>query len=220
MNHEDRFEELMRRAAREYRVPPPVEPRLEAMWSHIDEASFGGGTRQRRRASWFRGGLGIAAALLLGVAFGRYSAAPRSELAQASPPVAEEPVATSSVTVRASDADAAPYRQATTRHLGQTAALLSALPGEVRRGAPDAAFVAQANDLLSTTRLLLDSPVAGDSEVRVLLYDLELVLAQIARLSVRRNPQEVQLITEALETRDVLPRLRTAVADLPPYVGL
>jgi hypothetical protein len=109
-----------------------------------------------------------------------------------------------------------PYGRNTAEVLGQTAVLLAALPGEVREGrAADDRFSTQARRLLVSTRLLLDSPVASDQRLRTLLEDLELVLAQIAQLSTTpRNDAEIELITEALEQRDVVPRIRVAVASL------
>jgi hypothetical protein len=53
--------------------------------------------------------------------------------------------------------------------------------------------------------------------MRALLEDLELVLAQVVRLQNGQNGQdrtELDLINRALEQRDVIPRLRTAVADI------
>ena len=49
----------------------------------------------------------------------------------------------------------------------------------------------------------------------MLLDDLELVLAQVVRLSSTRPRQELELITDALEERDVLPRLQNAVTSFP-----
>ena len=72
--------------------------------------------------------------------------------------------------------------------------------------------MSQATDLLSTTRLLLDSPAAAsDARLKQLLEDLELVLAQLSRLPAEHGGAEIDLITEALERRDVVPRLRSAV---------
>ena len=48
----------------------------------------------------------------------------------------------------------------------------------------------------------------------ILLEDLELVLAQIAMLQSGRTRQEIDLITDALEERDVVPRIQSAVARL------
>ena len=102
----------------------------------------------------------------------------------------------------------------TSRYLGQAVALLVALPSSSEYE-PDHKLIERAGDLLSTTRLLLDSPAAEDPELKVLLDDLELVLAQVVRLSSKRPRQELELITDALEERDVLPRLQNAVTSFP-----
>jgi hypothetical protein len=216
---DDRFDELMRDAAREYRVPPAAP--LDAMWSEIERASWGRrstGTRFRgariaRVAPWLAAGIGMAATLMIGVAIGRRDATRE--------PGSAGGVAGVAATASALQNEASPYRLATGRHLGQAAALLVALPGDVQEGGADSTLVEQANDLLSTTRILLDSPAAEDPEIQMLLRDLELVLAQVSRLSTRRAaPVDVQLITDAIEERDVLPRLRTVAAELPFTTGL
>jgi hypothetical protein len=89
---------------------------------------------------------------------------------------------------------------------------LIALPGEARAGRADQRFIARASELLTTTRLLLDSPAAADPKVRALLEDLELVLAQVAHLETEQGRVELELIAQALEQRDLLPRLHSAVA--------
>ena len=106
------------------------------------------------------------------------------------------------------------YESTTSQYLGQTAALLVALPSEVHGGRADAQFVGRARNLLLTTRLLLDSPAAQDAKLHGLLDDLELVLAQVVRLQDERNSADIDLINQALEQHDVLPRLRTAAADI------
>ena len=212
---DDRFDELMRDVARDYRVPP--EPPLEAMWDEIAHARWSArtgaegfrGTRVARVAPWLAAGIGMAATLMIGIAIGRQGAA-------------GEPGAPVVAAVADSNDEAVtPYRIATGRHLGQAAALLVSLPGDMQGGRADSTLIEQADDLLSTTRILLDSPAADDPEIQMLLRDLELVLAQVSRLSTRRAaPVDVQLITDAIEERDVLPRLRTVVADLPLNTGL
>ncbi len=57
---------------------------------------------------------------------------------------------------------------------------------------------------------MLDSPAARDVRLKGLLEDLELVLAQIAQLPASGDREGVQLITQGLEQRSVLLRLRTA----------
>lgn len=223
MMDDDEFDRFLRDAAPGYRVPPT--PPLEAMWERIESARFGadrpGDTpvlrlepspRRRDRIPrwWLQSGLAIAATLLIGIGIGRMTA-PRSDGV-----VDVKPLAASES--RSTDSSANPtgvYDAATTLYLGQTAALLTALPSESRPGPTNRFFVTQASDLLSTTRLLIDSPAAADPELRMLLDDLELVLAQIARLPTTRSPAELDLITEALEHRDVLPRLRSAAGSLP-----
>jgi hypothetical protein len=150
--------------------------------------------------------LAIAATLVIGVALGRASMS-ISPAAQAIP----------SELVAVNDGASAPmpYEQETSRYLGQTAALLIALPSEVRAGRADEQFVRRAGELLSRTRLLIDSPAASDPRMRDLLEDLELVLAQVVRLQNDTTSRtELDLISRALEQRDVIPRLRTAVADI------
>jgi hypothetical protein len=69
--------------------------------------------------------------------------------------------------------------------------------------------------------LLLDSPAAVDRRTRLLLEDLELVLAGIAQLSPRSRAEDLELIREGIEGGDVMPRLRTAVpAGAAPTPGV
>ena len=221
MMDEDRFDRFVREAAPGYR-PPPAPP-LEAMWKRIEESHFGDSDVNAtpllrleppaRRAPrfprwWLQSGLGIAATLLVGIGIGRFTAPGQEAMVDVAPIAAAN--------APGSDAsERMTYDLATTQYLGQTAALLNALPSEVTTGRTDRFFITQASDLLSTTRLLIDSPAAADPELRILLDDLELVLAQIARLPTKRSAAELDLITEALEQRDVLPRLRSAAAGLP-----
>jgi hypothetical protein len=186
---------------RSYNVPPA--PPLDAMWGRIQSQRFGArrAARGGRRTWW----LGLAAALVVGVGIGRMTSPRPHEvgIAEASRPAPRD--------ARPAH-DTTSYDQTTARYLGQTAALLIALPGEARAGRADHRFVARAVELLMTTRLLLDSPAAADPKVRALLEDVELVLAQVAQLESERGRVELELITQALEQRDLLPRLHSAVA--------
>jgi len=218
---EDQFEALMRDAARTYRKPP--QPDLDGMWTEIERETwgapatiqpariearrFGGGTRA---SGWL-----AAATLVIGIGLGRASTTTKHDAA----PAKQQDVATigSVAPVRSDTSFDAPYNVETSQYLGQTVALLIALPAETRSGHPDDKFVGRAAELLTRTRLLLDSPAANDTQMRALLEDLELVLAQVVRLQNGQNGQdrtELDLINRALEQRDVIPRLRTAVADI------
>jgi hypothetical protein len=204
--HDNEMPKQLRAAAQSYNEPPALSKAdLDAMWSGIEAESFGVELTARSRRRWnLRPLMALAATLVLGVAIGRVSAR------QAAAPRA----ATPQVAMKDSLAVPEPYQSTTSRYLGQTAALLATLPAEVRNGRGDERFVGRAHDLLLTTRLLLDSPAATDPRVRTLLDDLELVLAQIIRLQTDNSGEELDLIRQALEQRDVLPRLRTAVADI------
>jgi hypothetical protein len=223
MTH-DRFDDLMNDAAETYRSPP--EPPLDEMWAAIErevhavkgrgttEDSENGGAppRWKRVSGWFPPSrlIQIAATLVIGIAIGRGSAL----TGKAKVPVSA-PDTVASVEVPATDtALDVPYQVVTDRYLGQAAALLIALPSEVKAGRADKQFVMRAGSLLAMTRLLLDSPAANDQSMRGLLEDLELVLAQVVRLHNDRGRAALDLINEALEQRDVIPRLRTAVADI------
>jgi len=216
---DDELDEKTREALRGYRVPPA--PPLDDMWERIEERHFGAPvvsladrTKSGRRAgrrwsigspSWGSLIAGVAAALIVGVALGRMS--------HGIAPIVADNGREGQYDYWTSNAE--PYRRATTEYLGQTVALLTALPAAARDGQPDARFVTQATDLLTTTRLLLDSPAAAsDPRLKSLLEDLELVLAQLSRLPSEHGGTELNLITEALEQRDVVPRMRAAAASI------
>jgi hypothetical protein len=208
---DEQFDKLMRDAAHTYNRPLE-EPPLDEMWRSIDRTLRGTHLttdtnvprRQFTRVGFGRTWLRVAAALVVGVALGRFSVsilAPsgvtqESQLAATGEPVASVPI---------------PYRPLTNHYLGQAAALLIALPGELRRGS-DASFVTRADDLLLQTRLLLDSPATSDPGLRMLFEDLEVVLVQVVRLQ-DRDPTRIDLLNQSLEQRDVIVRLQNAVAD-------
>jgi hypothetical protein len=224
--NDDRFEELMKDAEHTYRKPPV--PDFEGMWKSIETAldnkhvisSIGGSTpvvqptnsvdpseaRRVRGVSRTTQRLAIAATLVIGIALGRASMSISSSNTRAPADV---------IASTAESNAAMPYEIETSRYLGQTAALLIALPSEVKAGRADEQFVNRAGELLGRTRLLIDSPAASDPRMRDLLEDLELVLTQVVRLQNNTTSRtELDLISRALEQRDVIPRLRTAVADI------
>jgi hypothetical protein len=202
---DDRFDDLLRETAREYNTPPET-PRAE-MWERIAAAR-----KEGRKVRPFRRSLvpsfprslrlpiGIAALLALGIGLGRLSTS-RPE-APAAPAIARE------VAPRAGDVA---YQLVTTEHLGQSEAFLTLFRASVRRGGNERIASATARQLLATNRLLLDSPAAKDDRTRLLLQDLELVLAQIAQLSPRPSSPDLDLITQGMEDGAVMSRLRTAV---------
>jgi hypothetical protein len=104
------------------------------------------------------------------------------------------------------------YQLTAVRHLSEAEALLTSFRQRTTADQQmDAQLGAWARQLLSTTRLLLDSPVANDPQRRPLLQDLELVLVQIVQLSPGAAPQDRDLIEKTLQQEHVLTRLRTAI---------
>jgi len=192
MMDDDRLDERLQQAARDYHRPPAT-PR-EELWARIQAE------RDRRRAApralvlrpWLKWGLAAAAVLVVGVAIGRSTAPTPPAL----PAVARADL---------------PYRVAAAQYLTRTEVLLTGFRTDSRPGVADSQFVAQARDLLLTTRLMLDSPVAKSARMRALLEDLEVVLAQIATLPSRQTTEDVKSINEGIEQRGVLLRLRTSV---------
>jgi hypothetical protein len=220
---DERLDELMATAKHTYRVP--AEPPLDSMWARIEREHFDSATsydsfelsqggryamRGRGPRRWMMPAVGIAATLLLGVGIGRFSARPTVES-----DIANLPAATDARLQVASNV-AEPLQRATSEYIDETVALLASLHRDVRTsGSPsNARFVAQATLLLGTTRLLLDSPAASDPQLRDLLDDLELVLAQVAKLRSEPRAEELTFITEAMDERAVVPRLRTVAASL------
>lgn len=195
--------------AKAYHEPPPV-PRDE-IWARIqgvrsDRLTVHPSDRLTARPSdrpsdrltarsssrWLRFATGIAALLAIGIGIGRWSLTESPAPGRAPVPVAAgapRPNAALSLTAA--------------NHLGRAEAFLTA----VRVGERGEGFENQARDLLLTTRFLLDARGITDPRTRALLEDLELVLVQIAQLG-GRDGEEVDLLNDALEQKEVLPRLR------------
>ena len=204
----DHLEELLQDAARTYNCPPDERHMpLDEIWNAVETQVFPAARRPARYAHWLR----IAAALVIGIGIGRLSLTRFT-----THPGTTIKIDTVAQPGPARLAEAQSADPVTSRYLGQAAALLIALPAETNAGRPDDAFMKRANDLLLTTRLLLDSQSGSDPALRNLLEDLELVLVQVVQLEKQRDPSrqtELELIQQALDQRDVIPRLRTAASE-------
>jgi hypothetical protein len=200
---EDRLNELLDDARRTWPLPP--EPDYQAMWGRIEREAFAGVRLEQRTPSWRVFSLGIAAALMMGIGLGRFS----MNETTSGPATVSSAIVTDTATSAANA-----YDKVASELLGRTVVLLTSLPADNRNVGAGEQFSNQATELLTSTRLLLDSPAASDARFKDLLEDLELVLAQIAMLQSGRTRQDIDLITDALEERDVVPRIRSAVARL------
>jgi hypothetical protein len=103
------------------------------------------------------------------------------------------------------------YQMATIRHLSNAEALLTAFHNDSHDAKMDAQLSLWARDLLSNTRLLLDSPAADDPQRAKLLGDLELVLAEIVQLSPGASAQDRGLVEGSIQNGHVMTRLRSAI---------
>jgi len=201
--NEEQLDQLIKEAGPRVRPAPPLD--ADAMWARVEAQRLqppvaAGG---RWNTGWL---LKMAATLFLGVAIGRLSVGFRS---------GESTSGASVVAVSATPRSLSqPLERTATALLGETAALLSALPATDRGGAEDRRFGRLAQELLVTTRLLLDDGVASDPRLHELLDDLELILSQVARLQHRSSQTELELINEAMQERELVPRIRRAAASL------
>lgn len=199
---ENELDELLHDASKRWRVP--VDPPLDEIWQRVAADAFAVPSRWRT-PGWTMVGVAAAAALVVGVLGGRYSAHRAGVPASATtPPVAVAPASNPS----GND----PNQRAMGELLGRTAVLFAAFPADST--GPDTEISREGARLLTTTRLLLDSPVGADARLHNLLQDLELVLAQVARFDPRHRHDEIRFIQAALDQHDIVPRLRSAAADL------
>lgn len=189
-------------AAREYHRPP--EPPREAMWRAIQaERRLARAVRPARRR-WVAWAAAAAAVLAVGVGIGWMSRTALPHNGGASTASWGPPGASPRINETA-------YRMATLEHLGQSEAFLTLFRASVQSAGQERLASGTARQLLATNRLLLDSPAAADRRTRLLLEDLELVLAEIAQLAADDRPDDRTLIREGLDRGGVLSRLRTEV---------
>ena len=112
----------------------------------------------------------------------------------------------------ARDPQSSAYQVAEVNHLSEAEAMLTSFrtrsPSDQQQ---DARLASWARDLLSKTRLLLDSPVAEDPQRRPLLQDLELLLVQIVQLSPASTPQDREIVERTIQQDNLMTKLRTAI---------
>lgn len=195
------------------------------MWSRISaQRAWRGDPRPRRRAVPVAWAATMAASLLVGIALGRHSAPTLDvrALASSGAPATQEQdgslQAGRSVTGRVDEGRGGTpqYALATREYVRGAETLLVRVTAQEQPPMPDA-VVAQARDLLLTTRLLLDSPIGDDPARALLLEDLELVLMQVSQLQAG-NEADRSLVTEAIIQNGLIERLRNAGADHPSLV--
>lgn len=230
MSEEEKFDAWLRDVAQDYHRPPSAVPR-EPMWDAIRLHAAGATladaapsreapvlaegrslllkaavvaaeemTRSAPR-SWIVRPWQYAAAavlvLLTGISIGRGWSTTGQQ--HASPPTLSRTVPPTATV----------YDIASTQHFSRAEALLTSFRSSGANDSP-ASMDRWARDLLGDTRLLLDSPAAADPQRRLLLEDLELVLAQIVQLPTESSIDH-RLVRRALERGEVLSRIRSTI---------
>lgn len=198
---------------------PPVTPRME-MWDAIQQAQASAEPTRtpvvslgsRRRTTWIWPTV-IAAALLIGVGIDRFMLSSNAPSGVAEVATMHAPMARGDTS--GDSASSGLYRVAAVQTLTQAEALLTAYRSTdmaTRNPAAAKQLGRWGREVLSSTRLLLDSPAGDDPQLRALLDDIELVLVQIIRLSgAPPDSTERALIDGAMREHDLLPRIRTVV---------
>lgn len=200
---------------------PPATPRDE-IWAALEgrladagrpgEGSEVVSLESRRRKRWAGAGwLAVAATAVLaaGIGIGRWSRGPAAPAMSADTPTAPTDGIRRPGTARLN-------RMAAVEHLSRSEPLLTLVKAEVARGGVDAEVAEWARALLGQTRFLLDSGLPLDPEVESVLEDLELILLQatlVASGEVQgdRARQELELLEEGLNERNVLPRIQAMI---------
>jgi hypothetical protein len=201
---DDRFDMWLREAGASYNAPPAHAPiPREEMWRAISAARSA--RLVPRTSRWFRSPwtLAAAAAVLVAVGIGI------GRLSETSPQIADVRPAVSDSGV------AGTYDVATRRHLTSAEAFVTAVRMSSYASA-DTSVRRWARDLLTDTRLLLDSPASEDARRRALLQDLELLLVQIMQLENSRTSDTNELLFDKAHQDQLLTRLRANVLAGPP----
>lgn len=208
---DDTFEHWVRDTAQDYNRPTDRVPR-EEMWQAIQAARHQAhvralppsGSRRRGAPRWR---VAAAAVLLVGAGIG-IGYGVRGANTSASVAVAD--------TAASTGPDSAPadvlttYDVAAAQHLTSAEVLLTAFQASADAESANAAQ-RWARNLLSTTRLLLDSPAATDPERRRLFEDLERILVQIVQLAPDAPPDDRAYVERVIGRDQVLTRIRTSI---------
>jgi hypothetical protein len=200
---DERFDELLESMRDEHNQPGET-PR-DLMWGRIESARAAQETTvqastsifQRRRVWW---PLAAAALLTLGIGLGRMS----SENA-----VPNTAISTELVEAPEIENNNGIYTIVATRHLDRAEALLTHFEAGHNPRIAREQLATWSRDLLSDTRMLLDTPAIDEPTVRELLDDVEILLALILQISAADDDTAGEIVTESLRTNGVLNRLRS-----------
>jgi hypothetical protein len=203
-NDDDRFDAWLREASAGYNALPSDAPvPKDEMWRAIAAARETGRTpsitRLVPRTPWALAAAAVAL-LAVGIGIGRMTQTERVISGVSSAPDSQS---------------SATYGVASTRHLTSAEAFVTAVRMS-SYAARDTAIQRWARELLTDTRLLLDSPAGDDARRRALLEDLELLLVQVMELENSRTSDTNELLLDKTQQDQLLTRLRANVPAGPP----
>jgi hypothetical protein len=209
--HDDdqKFDDFLRGAAKDYRAS--AAPHAGEIWAAIEPDVTKAISRKNRSflvlrtTTWVS--IGIAATLMIGIGIGRWSSRQQPQQVAVGPVAATPADSASSVS----------HTRATAiEHLSDAEVFLTSVRSDLAADRADADRTARSRELLARTRILLGSPNTAP-EVRRLLEDLELILAEISALPRARSPMDQKLLNESMRDGNIIPRIR---ATLPaPLAG-
>jgi hypothetical protein len=210
MTEDDRLDAAIRKLAEAYQRPP--EPPRDALWGRIQaqraEWTAPRGRREFQVRPWIRWAAGLAAALVIGVAIGRFSVGGPGNVGT----VAATDAHAGALLATTDQSAQAAYRIAATEYLNRVETLLSVFTIEAGRGqVANREFEGPARRLLLRNRLLQDSPAADDAALAALLEDIEVVLVQIAAYAGDGDEEELGFIAQGIQDRSVMLKLRAAL---------
>lgn len=229
---EERFEDVLKRLRDSYNPPPPTprEEMWEAIRADLNEGrdgpvisiESGRGRWGRGRgavARWVSWSVAAAALLVLGIGIGRWSGPESTAVADGGG------VGTTNApsAPRSGARNEAAFRYAAVEHLLKSEPLLTMVRHDAGADRYDANLSSWAGELLTETRLLLDSPAADDPAIGGLLEDLELILVQLSNLSdgetQGRSREELDLIARGMDQQEMLLRIQAVVPGGATRVG-
>lgn len=237
---DEQFEDFLKRNAHDYNAPPAETPR-DAMWGVIQSARVVR-KPTRRLAPWIGMAATLLIGVGIGrLVFNesptvtRVASAPTPTPEDAEPLTPNDgPVATSQLPAATPDSPAAPavlrastslpaatraepnttpMSVASREHLQRAEALVSVVAATPADAVMDSLTGKWAREMLTNTRLLLDSPAGDDPVRRRLLEDLETVLVQLVQRS-GAVTEEREILDRTLQRTQLLTRLRTGAAGI------
>jgi hypothetical protein len=220
--HDEQWPPAIKEAVKQYN-DPPATPR-EKMWQQIQarrqQEKVVRGNFQVNRTSRLL--LAAAAVLLAGFLLGRLwennTSLPQPDTTDTPIVATSDPTPTPTPTPRVLSTA---QRLHATNHFNRSSVLLAQFAEAGPEEPLDPELNQWARNLLSNTRLLLDSPMAQDPQYRKLLRDLEFTLAQIVQASTAaEEPEERQWIAGQVNDQSLVERLRLIVPVLPGAMDL